>query len=131
MKRTHLLDSSAVLAVLFRETGSDVVLQHIDDCDIHAINLAEVVTKLAVTGIPRDEIQNIISKLELPVIERFESEQALHCGMLAPICLQHGLSLGDRVCLTAASCLDRTVITADRKWSEVPHLGIRIVQIRP
>jgi PIN domain nuclease of toxin-antitoxin system len=42
----------------------------------------------------------------------------------------HGLSLGDRPCLTTARLMRRRVLTAERKWGELPDLGIAIQMIR-
>lgn len=45
MRRGHLLDASALLAVLFKEPGAENVLRIIDDSEIHAVNLAETIRK--------------------------------------------------------------------------------------
>src|SRR5882724_9642777 len=98
MRRGHLLDASALLAVLFREPGSDHVLQLIDDCEIHAVNLAETLRKLMHAGVPEIDIERTLRELDLQVQEQFTARQALAVALLGYNARTFGLSLGDCVC---------------------------------
>jgi PIN domain nuclease of toxin-antitoxin system len=42
----------------------------------------------------------------------------------------HGLSLGDRACLTLAKQLHATAVTSDQTWRRLPALGVRIMAFR-
>jgi PIN domain nuclease of toxin-antitoxin system len=42
----------------------------------------------------------------------------------------HGLSLGDRACLTLAKHLRATAVTSDRTWRRIPSLGVPIMIFR-
>jgi PIN domain nuclease of toxin-antitoxin system len=42
----------------------------------------------------------------------------------------HGLSLGDRACLTLAKQLKAIAVTSDRTWRRVPSLGVHIMIFR-
>jgi PIN domain nuclease of toxin-antitoxin system len=45
-----VLDASALLAYLFKETGHEVVAQYIDDCCLSTVNLSEVIGRFARDG---------------------------------------------------------------------------------
>jgi len=129
-QRGHLLDASALLAVLFEEPGSEVVARIIDDCAIHAVNLAETVRKMLQTGIPAAQTQGILDGLDLDVNSALTAPEAFAAGRLAFEARDRGLSLGDCVCLSVAAQTGQTVVTADRTWSEITGLAVKLVQIR-
>ncbi|ABA21351.1 PilT protein-like protein [Trichormus variabilis ATCC 29413] len=123
-----VLDASAVLALLNQETGSEEILQLIDNAAISTVNLSEVIAKLAEAGIPEDEIKQILFHLNLEVI-LFNQEQALKAGMMRPATKSIGLSFEDRACLALGVILNQPVITTDRLWSNL-NLGIEIRVVR-
>ncbi len=95
---------------------------------ISAVNLSEVVTKLADAGIPEPVIRAILQPLGLETIP-FDEEQAYKAGMLRIPTREIGLSSGDRACLGLAQSLGMEVLTADRAWSQL-DLGVRVRVIR-
>lgn len=123
-----VVDASAVLALLNQETGSEAISQVIGNAAISAVNLSEVIAKLAEAGIPEEDIQQILFNLNLEVIA-FNQEQALQAGMLRPVTKSIGLSFGDRACLALGIFLNQPVITTDRLWSSL-SLGIEIRVVR-
>jgi ribonuclease VapC len=126
---SSVLDASALLALLNREVGHERVTQVIaDGAAISAVNLSEVVAKLAERGAAEDEIREALNSLRLEVLE-FHAEFAYHTGLLRPLTRQAGLSLGDRACLALARALGLPVITAEREWASL-QLGITIRVIR-
>ena len=129
-QRGHLLDASALLAVLFQEPGSEVVARIIDDCAIHAVNLAETVRKMLQTGVPAAETQGILDELDLEVNPALTVPDAFAAGCLAFQTRDRGLSLGDYVCLSVAAQTGQTVVTADHMWSEITGLRVKVIQIR-
>jgi ribonuclease VapC len=129
-QRGHLLDASALLAVLFKEPGSEVVARIIDDCAIHSVNLSETVRKMLQTGVPAGQTQEILDGLDLDVNPALTAPQAFAAGRLAFEARDRGLSPGDCVCLSVAAQTGQTVVTADRTWSEIPGLAVKVVQIR-
>jgi len=123
-----VLDASAVLALLNQEAGSDTIASLIPQAVISAVNLSEVIAKLADAGIPEASIHQILQHLNLEVIA-FNNEQALTAGLLRPLTKSQGLSLGDRACLALAMTLNLPVITSDRAWSKLPlDLEIRVIR---
>jgi len=123
-----VLDSSAILALLFGESGRDEVAQAIDGAAISAVNLAEIVSKLADIGYSAEEIERAIDGLR-PAAVSFDATQAVEAGLLRRETRQWGLSLGDRACLALARSNAARVLTADRAWARV-DIGIDIDVIR-
>jgi len=121
-----VLDSSALLAFINRETGRDVVAALLDDAVINAVNVSEVAAKLAEVGFDAVEIRDGLEAIGVEVVS-CDKELAYVGGLLRPATKPHGLSLGDRLCLALAQRLGAPVLTADRAWA-----GVRIgVEIRP
>ncbi len=130
MRRRHLLDASAVLAVIFNEPGADRVEAVLDDSEIHAVNLAEVLCKLVSVGKPIDEVIARVDELNLDVIEELSVEQTREIARLTPEAKRLGLSLGDCVCLVVAEWTGMTAVTAERRWSEIQGRTVKVAQIR-
>lgn len=119
-----VLDASALLALLNDETGADQVRELLPDASISSVNLAEVVTRLSLLGMPGEQIRGILTLLGLDV-KPFDEEQAFDTGLLAAQTHSLGLSLGDRACLALTRAIDGTAVTADRAWNDL-DLGIKI-----
>ncbi len=86
---------------------------------------------MTILGASQDEIEEILEDMDLVVDDNFSVAQAKDVGFMASAAKKHRLSLADCVCLTTARKTGQTVITADRKWSEIPNLELPIIQIRP
>lgn len=123
-----VLDASALLALLNHEKGADQVKELLPGASLSAVNLAEVVTRLSLLGMPGAQIREILTLLGLDV-EPFDEEQAFHAGLLAAQTHSLGLSLGDCVCLALANITGRTAVTADRVWKDL-DLGVKIQLLR-
>ena len=123
-----VVDASAILALLNQETGSEEVLRFIGKAAISTVNLSEVIAKLADAGIPEEDIRQILSNLNLEVID-FNEEQALKAGMLRPITKSIGLSFGDRACLALGVILNQPVLTTDRLWVSI-NVGVEVRLLR-
>jgi PIN domain nuclease of toxin-antitoxin system len=95
---------------------------------IGAVNLAEVVGKLAERGMPAREIRSALEGLALEV-HPFDQELAYVTGQLRGRTRARGLSLGDRACLALGLRLALPVFTADRTWAGV-GLDLRIQVVR-
>lgn len=128
MPREAVLDASALLALLHGEPGSERVAAVIPGAAVCAVNLCEVVGKLAERGVPEAVVHSALSGLDLDVIP-FDEPLAVRAGMLRPQTRALGLSLGDRACLALAEHLALPAITTDAQWSKL-DLGIEIVLAR-
>jgi PIN domain nuclease of toxin-antitoxin system len=122
------LDASALLALLNAEKGTDLVQDLLPQAVISTVNLAEVVARLSILGMPEGEIRNALTVLGLEAIP-FDEEQAFRAGLLSIHTQPLGLSLGDRACLALALLTAKTVVTADRVWQKL-DIGVNIKLIR-
>lgn len=123
-----VLDASALLALLNQEDGAELIAPFLADAVISTVNLAEVVTRLALAGMPETAIREALALLPLESVP-FDVGQAIEVGLLAPTTRPSGLSLGDRACLVLARHLDATAVTADQAWVGI-DAGVAVELIR-
>jgi ribonuclease VapC len=124
-----VLDASALLAVLNREAGAEMLTPRLlSAATSSTVNLAEVQAKLVDRGLsPRDAWEATLSPIREATA--FNAEHARTAGSLVAQTRALGLSLGDRACLALGLALKAPVYTADRSWRSL-KLGIRIHVIR-
>jgi ribonuclease VapC len=128
MTQKVVLDASAVLALLFEETGAPVVAAVIGHACLSTVNLVEVLSKLVDRGYPEPEASKTIGMLGLEVIP-FDAATAELAAALREPTRAIGLSLGDRACLALAYGLNLPVLTADRAWVAIQgDIDIRIIR---
>lgn len=123
-----IVDASALLALLNDEPGAEVVAQAIPGAAISAVNLAEVVAKLAEMGVPEQDIRTALGPLGLETVP-FDEPTAYRTGLLRPQTRRLGLSLADQACLALGLARECPVLTADRTWQSL-DLGLPIRAIR-
>lgn len=128
MAREAVLDASAVLALVNGEPGADRVAQTIPGALLCSVNLAEVVGKLADTGMPEQAVRSVLGGLGLSVVS-FDADLAWRAGLLRPVTRSAGLSIGDRACLALAAKNGLPAMTSDRVWSTL-HLEAEVELIR-
>jgi PIN domain nuclease of toxin-antitoxin system len=116
------------LALLNQEQGSEEISQWIGNAVISSVNLSEVIAKLADGGVTEEDIEQIISNLNLEVVP-FSQDQALMAGMLRPSTKSLGLSLGDRACLALGLAYNFPILTTDRVWSNL-NLAVEVRVVR-
>jgi PIN domain nuclease of toxin-antitoxin system len=123
-----VLDASAVLALLVGEKGSEQVKPLLGSVLVSAVNLAEVLAKLADRGVSPEEQRQIREGLDVEVRE-FDERSARTSAGLRSATRTHGLSIGDRACLALALQESLPVLTTDRTWSKLA-LGIEVRVLR-
>ncbi len=123
-----VLDASAVLALLHREQGADVVEANLASAMISTVNVAEVGTRLADRGMSDSDIREVVAALGMTVVQ-FDEESAYASAALRSRTRIRGLSLGDRACLALAGHLTLPALTADRIWADV-DVGVEVRLIR-
>lgn len=125
----RVLDASALLALLNGEVGAERVLAALEEgAIISAVNLAEVVGKLADVGLSESETRGVLGPLALAVAD-FDEDSAYAAGLLRPLTVRQGLSLGDRACLGLALALGLPALTAERSWTQL-SLPVAVETIR-
>lgn len=111
-----VFDASALLTILNDEPGTDAAVAALPEGRMSAVNLAEVVSKLADYGLSDDEIHEALGAFELDVVP-FDEDMAYAVGALRRHTRQAGLSLGDRACLALAQQEGVPALTSDRVWA--------------
>ena len=124
-----VLDSSALLAFLLDEPGSDLVAERLTGSVLGAANLAEVVDKLVDLDVDQGRLMQLLGAAGVAV-EPLTAEDARLAGALRTVRGGRGLSLGDRCCLAlAVRRHPATVLTADRAWADL-DLPITVELVR-
>lgn len=128
----HVLDASALLAVVRGERGVDVVEMSFEtaQCVVSNVNLCEVGSKLVDLGLPSTELVRALKQFDVDIVD-FDFEQAVSAAGLRELTRPRGLSLGDRACLALAKHMKGVAVTADSAWLEFADmLDIKILMIR-
>lgn len=125
----HVLDASAVLALLYSEPGSDEVLSRIDGSIMSSVNLAEVLQKASQVGQDPGEIADLLKTLVAGIVP-FDEVMAAETAALWRSTKHAGLSLGDRACISLSIAMNGIAVTADRVWGtlEVPGLNVHVIR---
>ena len=128
----HVMDSSAILAILRGELGCDYVqeLLQSEECTISSVNMAEVGSKLIDYGLPPEEFPRIARQLQIDIID-FNAEQSIQSAQIRKITRFAGLSLGDRTCIALAQLMQGCVVTSDRAWidiAEVTQIQVKMIR---
>jgi PIN domain nuclease of toxin-antitoxin system len=122
------LDASALLALLYRETGHEVVAQEFDQSCISTVNLAEVIGRFARDGHEPRMVEQHLVEAPLDIVP-FTATDAAVAGSFVPLTRPLGLSLGDRACLALGASRGVPVLTGDRVWAEL-DCGVTVRLIR-
>ena len=123
-----VLDASAVLAWMYQQNGSERVRAALPGAQLSAVNLAEVLAKVAEAGGDPSATARDLGALGVTV-HPLSAEDAVRSGALRPLTRGAGLSLGDRACLALATRLGMGVLSADRAWVGV-DVGVEIEVLR-
>jgi PIN domain nuclease of toxin-antitoxin system len=124
-----VLDSSAVLAVIYQERGADKLSPELlANAVMSSVNLAEVHSKLVADGWDAEQAwEDCVGVVDQ--ILPFTMDHAKRTGSLILQARSLGLSLGDRACLALALEHNAPVYTADRSWKNL-RLPIPVHVIR-
>lgn len=123
-----ILDASALLALMNKEKGADKIIKYFPDVVMSSVNVSEAVTVMVRTGAPVEEIYQHIESL-IKEIKSFNDQQAYLAAYIYSKVKRHGLSFGDRACLSLARVMKYPVITTDKAWAKL-DLGIDIRVVR-
>jgi ribonuclease VapC len=114
----HVLDASAVLAVVHRERGWRDVVRLLDGASISAVNWCEVAERSVARGVDLRRLRAYIRGLPVMVVP-FDEDTAEMAALLKPATRMAGLSLADRACLALAMLRDAPAVTTDRAWTRI------------
>jgi PIN domain nuclease of toxin-antitoxin system len=124
----HVLDASALLALLHGEPGGETVEELLGTSAISSVNWSEVIQKALEKETKVDGLREELESLGLEIIS-FTAEHAEKTARLRAETRSAGLSLGDRACLALADVLGRPAVTADKIWADLPlRVEVRVVR---
>ncbi len=126
-----ILDSSALVAFLLRESGHHMVADMIAaEAGVCTANASETVAVLIRGGMPSNEATQVISTLPVIYFD-VDLDLALRAGAMIEQTRPFGLSLGDRLCLALAARESVPAVTADGIWLKAgPATGVSVKMIR-
>lgn len=126
---THILDASAVIALMNREPGADRVrnLIRLGSAGISTVNASEIATKLISRGVPASAAEAQCRSMGLEFIP-VDPEIAFSAASLLPMTQPLGLSLGDRICLATAAKSGAPAVTADKAWAMIPGVTVEVIR---
>lgn len=123
-----VLDASAVLAVLNREPGSEIVAPVLRGATISAVNYSEVLKKTVEFGGEVVNVRLLLDHQSLNIVP-FDAAHAVEAAIILPHTSGFGLSFADRACVSLGRRLGYVIFTAD-SCMNLPKLGIDIRLIR-
>lgn len=116
--KPSVIDSSALLAVIYNENGIDKAQEYFDHSYMSVINAAECLMVLNRNGMPIDVAQNLLES----IISKFIPTEYHDASLIAQTKNANkalGLSLGGSTCIALGNKLELQIITADKAWSEI------------
>jgi PIN domain nuclease of toxin-antitoxin system len=116
--------------MLLGEPGGEKVKAALDGAVLGAVNLAEIVSHYAKLGAARSDIEAMLRPLPIRVVP-IDAALSYDAGMLRPLTLPGGLSLGDRYCLALAKREGVPALTGERRWPDIAAAaGVTVELIR-
>jgi PIN domain nuclease of toxin-antitoxin system len=126
--QSHILDASALLALIKNEKGAEIVEKHIENSIISTVNYAEIVAYFIRANISEEDINLMLNGIVNEIVN-FNEEQSITSGLLIAKTNKYGLSFGDRACLALAIQMNLPVLTADKSWSKIKsNIEIKIIR---
>ena len=129
MNNKIIFDASAVIALLAKEKGFEVIKRHLKNAIISSVNISEVykycIDKQNLTA---DECKNIMGISGIKIID-FDEKQALIAADIYPKNKEYGLSLGDRACIALATEKKYPILTCDKIWEKI-NLDVKFIMVR-
>ena len=125
---THVLDASAILALLLAEPGGERVDEAGPTALVSTVNLSEVVAKMLDRGASLDDLLQRLRRFPFTVTA-FDRDMAEKAGALRDRTRESNISFADRACLALALEHGLPVLTGDRKWAELGlPIDIRLIR---
>lgn len=128
MMSSVIFDASCLFISIKKEPGLEAVDAIEDDIVMSSVNVAEIVTKLALGRVSTEDIDSALAERVVTIVP-FTAHHAKVAGLLVTRTRHRGLSLGDRACLALAIELGLPIVTADRAWAGL-DVGVEIRLIR-
>ena len=129
MNNKIIFDASAVVALLAKEKGFEVIKRHLKNAIISSVNISEVYKYcIDKQNLAADECKNIMGISGIKIID-FDEKQALIAADIYPKTKEYGLSLGDRACIALAIEKKYPILTCDKIWEKI-NLDVKFIMVR-
>lgn len=128
MKPSCVLDTSALLALVGKEPGADVVAARMSGAVMSAVSWAESVTVLQNIGMTSHDMDDMLVHLALPILP-FDKDQAMLTALFHRTTQPQKLSFSERACIALARTQNVPVLTTRPTWADLP-VGVEVVLIR-
>jgi ribonuclease VapC len=124
-----VLDASAVIAYLNKETGMNVVAGYLGNACMSAVNASEVISDLLGRGATLELALKLFGNLEIEVFPHDFDQAVKVAEIKKKLPRKAAISRADCACFALAETLSLPVLTADQSWSTL-NLKLKITQIR-
>jgi ribonuclease VapC len=114
----YVIDSSAILAVLYDERGAEKAAVLALGGMISSVIFAEIIMKCAIKQFPIKTATSFIEQYQIE-IQPLTASTAKNAGVLKLNKQFWSLSLADCICITMAIEKSATLVTADRAWLDL------------
>lgn len=122
----RVFDTSAVLALIYKETGADIAQAKLPQSLISVVNVAEVIGVLMRrSGLSPSEAERTLKRIPLHWADP-NGDQAVRAAELSAV---KELALGDRFCIALAEGCGEPLVTADQQWATL-NLSVPVELIR-
>ena len=129
MNNKIIFDASAVIALLAKEKGFEVIKRHLKNAIISSVNISEVYKYcIEVQKLTKDEALLLITLSDIKIVD-FNEEQALITAEIVIKTKKYGISLADRACIALAILKNTSIITCDKIWQKF-DIGIEFIIAR-
>lgn len=129
-----VIDASALIAYLLDETGADFVEQQLQEhhCLLSVVQRTEVIGKLVGSGtFTQHQVETRLAPLARALMMvPFDLTQSDAAAYFYARRSPYKLSLGDCACLALAETRGEDVLTAERGWTQLPDLRVKVHLIR-
>lgn len=123
-----ILDASAMLALIFDETGAEIVAPQARTSRILSVNFSEVLQRvISIDGNP-ERAEEAADRLEIGIV-LFDRRLARITAELREKTSFMGASFADRACLALGLVTRLPILSSDQDWRKL-DLGIDIRMIR-
>src|SRR4051812_36107570 len=113
-----VLDSSALMALIKKEEGAEIIEKLLGKIIMSSINVSEVAAILLESDMTLQECQECIEPFIESVIP-FDTDLSFSTASLKKLTKDKGLSLGDRACIALGILTGYPVYTADKIWAKL------------
>ena len=123
-----VLDASALVAILRRESGAADVIEWLRGAVVSSVNVAEVLWTMDKRGADRNQVEVDLRQMQFRELP-FTREDAEIVARLQPLTLGSSVGFADRSCMALAFRHGVPAITGDREWLK-HDVGVEIKLFR-